>query len=57
MKNLPGFIRAEKNSKIRKAIIELNETYWQGEENHEYFKIYDDKYKLWMEFINNECKI
>ncbi len=32
--------------------IELNETYWQGQEDHPYFKIYKEKYKIWQEFIN-----
>lgn len=36
--------------------IELNETFWQGNEDHPYFKIYMEKYKIWQEFIKT-CKI
>lgn len=36
--------------------IELNETFWQGDENHPYFKIYRQKLKLWQEFIKT-CQI
>lgn len=32
--------------------IELNETFWQGNENHPYFKIYRQKLKTWQKFIN-----
>ena len=31
--------------------IELNETFWQGDESHEYFKIYKEKLKLWQTFL------
>lgn len=33
--------------------IELNETFWKGNEKHPYFKEYRRKYKLWREFIKN----
>lgn len=36
--------------------IELNETYWQGKQQHEYFQIYRDKLKVWEKFIKT-CKI
>jgi len=36
--------------------IELNETFWQGDESHPYFKIYRKKLKLWQEFIKT-CQI
>ncbi len=36
--------------------IELNETFWQGDESHPYFKIYRQKLKLWQEFIKS-CEI
>lgn len=32
--------------------IELNETYWQGNEDHEYFKIYKEKLERWHDFLN-----
>ena len=32
--------------------IELNETYWQGDESHEYFKLYNERLKRWQEFLN-----
>ncbi len=31
--------------------IELNETFWQGDESHPYFKIYSGKLKIWQEFM------
>lgn len=31
--------------------IVLNETFWQGNEKHPYFKEYKEKLKLWQEFI------
>jgi hypothetical protein len=31
--------------------IVLNETFWQGDEKHPYFKEYKEKLKLWQEFI------
>ena len=31
--------------------IELNETFWTGDETHPYFKDYRRRYKLWQEFI------
>lgn len=31
--------------------IELNETYWQGDDKHPYFKIYEEKLKQWQEFL------
>lgn len=33
--------------------IELNETFWQGDEQHEYFKIYRGKQKQWQQFLKN----
>lgn len=33
--------------------IELNETFWQGDEKHEYFKIYRDKQKTWKQFLTS----
>ena len=32
--------------------IALNETFWKGNEDHPYFKIYRQKLKVWQEFIN-----
>lgn len=32
--------------------IELNETFWKGDESHEYFTIYRQKLKLWHTFID-----
>ena len=31
--------------------LRINETFWSGDEEHKYFKVYRDKYKLWREFI------
>jgi len=31
--------------------ISLNEGFWKGDENHEYFKLYHEKRKRWEEFI------
>lgn len=31
--------------------IELNETYWQGNEDHEYFKIYKEKLETWQKYL------
>ena len=31
--------------------IGLNETFWQGDESHPYFKIYREKQKLWLKFL------
>lgn len=45
-----------KNLKDEAPGIELNETFWQGDESHEYFKIYREKYAMWQEFIKT-CKI
>lgn len=36
--------------------IQINENFWQGDDNHPYFKIYYEKYALWREFIKT-CKI
>ncbi len=36
--------------------IELNETFWKGDESHQYFKIYREKLKIWQEFIKS-CQI
>lgn len=45
-----------KNLKDEAPGIELNETFWQGNEDHPYFKIYREKYAIWQEFIKT-CKI
>ena len=45
-----------KNLKNEAPGIEINETFWQGVEEHEYYKIYRDKYNKWKEFIK-KCKI
>ncbi len=42
-----------KNLKNEAPGIELNETFWQGDENHPYFKIYHEKLKIWQDFINS----
>lgn len=31
--------------------IKLNETYWQGDESHPYFKIYNQKLDIWQKFL------
>lgn len=31
--------------------MELNEHFWEGNEDHPYFKIYREKYKIWQRFI------
>jgi len=31
--------------------MELNEYFWQGNEDHPYFKIYREKYALWQDFL------
>lgn len=36
--------------------LTLNETFWQGDESHPYFKIYREKYATWQEFIE-KCQI
>lgn len=33
--------------------LELNETFWQGDENHPYFKIYRKKYAQWQKFLTS----
>ena len=43
-KNLQGEVKG----------IELNETFWQGNETHSYFKMYKEKRKRWKKFIENE---
>ena len=40
-----------KNLQRESLGIELNETYWQGDESHPYFKVYKEKHKRWKEFI------
>ncbi len=37
--------------------IELNETFWQGDESHPYFKIYREKLHLWHEFTREKPTI
>lgn len=31
--------------------IEVNETFWQGDESHPYFAIYRDKLRIWQDFL------
>lgn len=45
-----------KNLKNEAPGIELNETFWSGDDSHPYFKEYEEKYKVWQEFIK-KCKI
>ncbi len=53
-------VRHERASNVFKNLVSeaveigLNETYWQGDEEHPYFKIYDKKRKRWKKFIR-EC--
>lgn len=39
-----------KNLKDEAPGIELNETFWNGDARHPYFKIYRDKLKIWQDF-------
>lgn len=39
------------NLKNEVSGIELNETFWKGDEAHPYFKEYRRRYKLWKEFV------
>ncbi len=32
--------------------IPLNEVYWQGDDSHPYFRVYEKKLKQWQEFLN-----
>ena len=45
-----------KNLVAESVEIGLNETYWQGDESHEYFKIYNEKRKRWEKFIKEVGK-
>ena len=36
--------------------IEVNETFWQGDESHPYFIIYRDKLRIWQDFLAT-CRI
>lgn len=36
--------------------IGLYETFWKGDESHPYFRIYQEKYRIWKKFIKT-CKI
>lgn len=45
-----------KNLKDEAPGIELNETFWQGDESHPYFKDYRQRYKIWQQFIKT-CPI
>lgn len=45
-----------KNLKDEAPGIELNETFWQGDEKHPYFKVYREKLTRWQEFMKT-CKI
>lgn len=36
--------------------IEVNETFWQGDESHPYFAIYRDKLRIWQDFLTT-CQI
>ena len=40
-----------KNLQKESLGVELNETFWQGDESHPYFKIYKEKRKRWKEFL------
>lgn len=33
--------------------MELNEHFWEGDEDHEYFKIYREKYQIWQDFLTS----
>jgi hypothetical protein len=33
--------------------LELNETFWEGDENDPYFKIYEDNRKKWFELMTS----
>ena len=33
--------------------IEVNETFWQGDESHPYFAIYAEKLKIWQDFLTS----
>lgn len=35
--------------------MRMNETFWQGDEDHPYYKLYREKYAVWQEFIAT-CK-
>lgn len=41
------------NLKNEAAGIELNESFWRGDENHPYFEVYRNKLRIWQEFIEN----
>lgn len=42
-----------KNLQEEAVELELYETFWQGNEEHPYFKIYREKYAIWQEFIKS----
>ena len=44
-----------KNLREEAVELELFETFWKGQEDHPYFKIYRDKLKRWKEFIK-KCR-
>lgn len=41
------------NLNLEAKTIELMEVFWQGDESHEYFKIYREKLKLWQTFLSS----
>lgn len=43
-----------KNLQAEAVAMELNETYWQGDETHPYFELYRNKLKLWQTFLDKE---
>jgi len=42
-----------RNLKDEAPGIQLNETFWQGDEEHPYFKIYRKKLNIWQEFLKS----
>lgn len=43
-----------KNLQAEAVAMELNETYWQGDESHPYFELYAKKLKQWQQFLDKE---
>lgn len=41
-----------KNLEQEAKTIELMETFWKGEVEHPYFKIYQEKFELWQQFLS-----
>ena len=42
-----------KNLQDEAKFIKLNETFWEGDEADEYFKVYKQKLKLWQQFLKS----